>query len=71
MASHDCPVCGVARVPHQYATCRPCWGRVPVGIRRRLTESWATRSRDPRRHREVLAELLLWARDRRPDDDRG
>lgn len=63
MKTHSCLVCRAARVSERYVTCRSCWRAVPGRLQERLVRTWAMRVRDPRPHREALAELLSWARD--------
>lgn len=63
--SHACPLCRAPGVPYNLATCPRCWRAVPARLQLRLVAAWARRVADPGEHNEALAELLLWARERR------
>lgn len=59
-----CVVCD-APSPPRYGVCGRCWGRVPRGIREAIVAAYPRRVREHHVHQDVVAALLMWARDAR------
>jgi hypothetical protein len=66
---HDCPGCGAPGVPYGRLSCTPCWFRLPVPIRGRITRAWRSLTRWPHdsdllaAHRKAVADAGEWYRD--------
>lgn len=59
---HPCPGgCGL-RIVRNMLSCRECWYRLPGPIRAAVAAAFPRRVKDPRAHREALAEAMAWYR---------
>lgn len=54
---HDCPGdCGAA-VPRYLFACRPCWFRLPIGIRNAVVDNYRV---DEAAHMRAMSEAFEW-----------
>ena len=57
--AHDCPGrCG-AQIPYHLLACRPCWYRLPAGLREPFSEHRIGTSG----HRRAVMAALVWYRE--------
>ena len=57
MATHNCPGgCG-RQVPYHHFSCRSCWYRLPMDLRRPISGNW---QRDPVAHAEAMLDAMQW-----------
>ena len=57
MATHNCPGgCG-RQVPYHHFSCRSCWYRLPMDLRRPISGNW---QRDPVAHAEAMLDAKQW-----------
>jgi hypothetical protein len=62
MTTHACPGgCGTY-VPRARLSCRPCWYRLPAGLRGALNEAHRTHGAHTAPHRAALSDALDWYR---------
>jgi hypothetical protein len=69
--THGCPGdCG-ARVPRRLLACKPCWFRLPTGLRDAVNDAYRRRRADPTAHRDALRAAMTWYRDNPKEAARG
>lgn len=57
---HPCPGgCGF-NIPRGLYACRPCWQRLPLAVRDRVTFGYANRGTNATEHRRAMAEAAAW-----------
>ena len=57
MATHNCPgSCGL-QVPYHPFSCRSCWYRLPMDLRRPISGNW---QRDPVAHAAAMLDAKQW-----------
>lgn len=78
--SHECPGCGQSGVPRHHLACKPCWCRLPDGLRDAINGSFHARTRAKRpddrsiavrAYRRALTAALSWFRDNRTEAQRA
>lgn len=58
--THGCPGdCG-ASVPRHQLACKPCWFRLPQGLRDAINRAYRNRQQKPRVHVLALREAMRW-----------